>query len=91
MREKSNEDAPHRVEMSRIAGEPGDVPESAGLLLVRAWHEDRNQRFVARITTITDLVSGSEEVTLVSSTGDVEAAVRRWLHHLSTGETTRAE
>jgi hypothetical protein len=91
MPEKSDETAADQVAGAWSPREPDDVPETAGLLLVRAWHDEVDQRFLARITTITDLISGSEEVTLVSSTDDVEAAVRLWLQHLSAGDNARGE
>jgi hypothetical protein len=59
-------------------------PERAGLLVVRAWTEDRTPSLRARIVYTTDVTRGVQVEKLAATPDEVETAVRTWLAALLT-------
>lgn len=55
----------------------------SAVLVVRAWREDANAGFRARVTHTDDIVEGEEQSRVVASPEEVEQILQTWIKEIA--------
>jgi hypothetical protein len=57
--------------------------QRVGILVLRVWAEDGDDRLRARITDSSDVFSGQQQAVAAAGSDEICAAVRSWLAHFA--------